>query len=488
MKILFANPPRTIDNGDGTETVTIVAGSRWPHSFKRKKGTPIGYSPFPLYMAYAAAMVSADADCQVFVRDSIAMDEKETDFLRYVAEVQPDILFFEPATPTIEQDIEICRKLKSLHPKLVIFAGGIHSSGLHKETRELAGNAIDCYILGEYEAGILEAIAAYRRGSIPETATAAFDFRKAPWPARHLFPTNGAPDFKCYHDGFISKQPSATLHASRGCITHCDFCTEISLIEKKLNFRAATDICDEIEMLASKGIKEVYFDDSIFTGSKRHVMDFCEEMIKRGLPKKISWSAMCGFMGPTDEALLTKMAESGCVGVKFGIDSSSESVLKEIGKPLKVEKIAELCRVCNRLGIKCHGTLAIGHFADNEQTIRKTLEFAKTITCDTMQFSTVTPYPGTPLFEKLKQAGRLRTLNWREFNGLGSSVIIWQNGLSAEQLQSLIKKGESDWLHTMMKRPGWWLRQFRFFTRSLPSQGMPLVVRRAQQVYSAVTN
>lgn len=485
MKILFCNPPRVTDNGDGTETYAIVAGSRWPHKITRPIGQKIDYSPFPLYMAYGAAMCR-QAGHSVFVRDSIALDEKEWEFQAYVKCVNPDVLFFEPATPTIDIDIRICRELKAALPFLKIVAGGIHASGLHDETIKLAGDAIDCYITGEYEQAITDYCGLVEKTlETPNFMNVSFDFKSAPWPARDLFPTNNTPDFNCYHDGFISLKPSATMHGSRGCITHCDFCTEIALMEKRFNTRTTADMCDEIEALVLRGVKEVYFDDSIFTGSKKHVMAFADEMIRRGLHKRVSWSAMCAFMGGTDEEMLTRMAKSGCIGVKFGLDSSSPEVLKEINKPLKPEKVRELCKVCNRLGIKCHGTLATGHFADSEATVAATLEFAKSITCDTMQFSTVTPYPGTPLFEKLKAAGRLRTTDWREFDGLGSSVMLWDNGLTSERLKEMIDQGGKDWLRTMMRSPAWWLRQWRLFLRSAPSQGWPLIKRRIEQVVAA---
>ncbi|MDE2096167.1 MAG: radical SAM protein [Patescibacteria group bacterium] len=485
MKILLANPPRRYAHGDGTETVTIVAGSRWPHQFRRKIGQKPDYSPFPLYMAYAAAMLERVAGVQVFVRDSIALDEGELEFMSSVHQVKPDAFFFEPATITLEEDLRVCRNLRTLYPAIRIVVGGIHASAMPAETVKLAEGAIDSCIVGEYEESLVELVERLRDGLklAKYVAGRKFAFRPGVWPARHLFPTNGSPDFKCYHDGFITRRPSATLHASRGCITNCDFCTEISLIEKKYVMRDVGDICDEIELLTTQGIQEVYFDDSIFTGSRRHVLDFCREMKHRGLHHRVSWSAMCAFMGGTDEELLMEMARAGCIGVKFGIDSADEKVLKEIGKPLKPERLMALCKVCNDLGIKCHGTLAIGHFADTPETVLKTLQFAGRISCDTMQFSTVTPYPGTPLHEKLKAAGRLRSTDWRDFNGLSASVILWSNGLTAEKLDELVKHGEREWMRTRLLDPLWWWRQWRFFLRVLPGGGWRLVLRRLRQLW-----
>ncbi|MEI8288559.1 MAG: radical SAM protein [Verrucomicrobiota bacterium] len=501
MKVLLANPVYRKPLGNGRETFTIRSGSGWPHTYEQPVGQPAGYLPFPLYLAHAAAVLEKEPGVEVLVRDSIALNEYDRDFQEFCRAEKPDLILWEPATVTINDDIRLAQDLKKLLPGVKIVFAGFHVTGLTRETHELAGDCVDFYLLGEFEMNLLSLVRALTGGTPLETVPGlarqegskllvnntikAMDFGSMPWAARHLFPTNKAPNPTIYWDGFISKKPAAMMHASRGCAYKCDFCAEIALIELKYRMRSPKDICDEIEHLVERyGIREVYFDDNIFTASRKQVLGICEEMIRRNLHRRTNWSAMVAFMGPTDEELLTKMAEAGCIGVKFGIDSADAGVLDEIGKPLDLERVKRLCKHCNRLGMKVHATLAMGHFRDTKETLRKSLDYAKELDCDTIQFSIVTPFPGTPLFDKLVKAGRLKSTDWRHFDGLQESVIIFPD-MDAAYVANLSHKAMQEWTRHKLRDPRWVTRQFRFFFRSIFTNPSLLPLR-AKQVWAAL--
>lgn len=501
MKVLIANPVCRKSVGNGMESFVIRSGSGWPHSYVQPAGAPAGYLPFPLYLAHAAAVLEKEPDIEVVVRDSIALNEFDRDFKQFCLEEKPDFILWEPATLTIDDDILLARELKQMFPKVKIAVCGFHITGLLKETDVLAGDAIDFYLLGEFEMNLLTLVRALIDGTpldavpslgrreggkllVNETFK-AMDFASMPWASRHLFPTNKAPNPTIYWDGFISKKPAVMMHASRGCAYKCDFCAEIALIETKYRMRSVKDICDEIEHLHNKyKIREVYFDDNIFTASRKQVLQFCEEYVRRNLKHRVVWSAMIAFMGGTDEELLTKMREAGCVGVKFGIDSADADVLKEIGKPLDLERVRRLCRQCNRLGMKVHATLALGHFRDTKATLRKSLDYAKSIDCDTIQFSIVTPFPGTPLYNKLLQAGRLKSTNWRDFDGTRDSVITFPD-MDATYVSEFHHRAMKEWTRHKLRDPRWVFRQMRFFLRSFYTNPALLPLR-ARQTWQAL--
>jgi radical SAM superfamily enzyme YgiQ (UPF0313 family) len=501
MKVLLANPVCRKPIGNGREIFTIRSGSGWPHTYEQPEGRPAGYLPFPLYLAHAAAVLEKEPDVEVLVRDSIALNEYERDFMDFCRLEKPDMVLWEPATVTIDDDIRLARELKSLLPGVKIVFCGFHVSGLTKETAELAGDLVDFYLLGEFEMNLLTLVRAIIDGTpleaVPGLARRSggtllinstvklMDFANMPWAARHLFPTNKAPNPTIYWDGFISKKPTAMMHASRGCAYKCDFCAEIALIELKYRMRTPKDICDEIEHLVDcYRVREIYFDDNIFTASRKQVLGFCEEMMRRNLHRRVSWSAMVAFMGATDEALLTKMSEAGCIGVKFGIDSADADVLKEIGKPLDLERVKRLCKHCNTLGMKVHATLALGHFRDTKASLRKSLDFAKELDCDTIQFSIVTPFPGTPLFDKLLKAGRLKSTDWRHFDGLQESVITFPD-MDSSYVADFQRKAMQEWTRRKLRDPRWVMRQFKFFLRSFYTNPALLPLR-AKQVWTAL--
>src|SRR5512140_1740501 len=111
MKIVLANPSciRSID--DRYEKYYIRAGSRWPHSGVKRKGTIPHYLPFPFYLAYSAALLRHNGFA-VETIDAVALDWPEESFLAMLREMQPALLFFEATTPTIDYDAALIRTIR----------------------------------------------------------------------------------------------------------------------------------------------------------------------------------------------------------------------------------------------------------------------------------------------------------------------------------------------------------------------------------------
>lgn len=420
----------------------------------------------------------------VFVRDSVALDENEYEFLRYVYSIQPDVIFWEPPTVTIDDEVDLAQVLQKLYPRPVVVWGGAHVTALPHETADLVGKSVHHFITGEYELALVDLVKSLMDQKImpPRFIEGRkVDMKTCPWPARFLFPTNNAPDLACYKDGFYSTFPAAVMWASRGCIHDCPYCAEVNLIEGAMRNRLVKDVVAEMESLALRGVRHVYFDDNNFTGNVAFTGKLCDEMILRGLPHRVSWSAMASFMGRTDEALIRKMKEAGCTGLKFGVDSADETVLKELRRPLDLEKCKALCRLCNRIGIKTHATMAIGHFSDTKETLNKALAYLKELSVDTIQVSVAAPFPGLEMFNRLKAANRLASTHWRDFSGIGKSVVRFPD-MTPEYVEAFRMKMDHDWVqHKLRHDWGWKWRHFKYVWRDCWSNP-GLVIRRIKQV------
>jgi radical SAM superfamily enzyme YgiQ (UPF0313 family) len=503
IKVLLANPSRRSPIGDGREKFFIVAGSRWPFSIEKRVDEHSGYMPFPFYLAYTAGLLEKEPGVQVFVRDSIAMNETQESFLTYYCNIHPDIVLFETATGTVEQDAILASVIKSRLPNVVIVFAGVHVSALPRETAALVKGSVDFLILREYEVAFLRLVRSCRDGMPINTIPSLVDLRQGnyranetyepvdintlPFPARHLFPTNEAPDMDLYWDGFIQEKPSIQMHASRGCPFRCDFCTQIHVMYDagRYRIRPARDICNEIEQCMRQfGTKHVYFDDDTFTGNKRHVLEFCDEVVERQLHKRVSWSAMADFM-ITDGDMLLRMKEAGCTGLKFGIESGSKEVLRGIGKPINPERLIENCNLCSKLGIKTHGTITLGGFLESKTSMTETFEFAKKLNCDTIQVSITTPFPGTPLFDKLRIANRLATTDWREFDGLNCCVIKYDQ-MNPQDVVAFHATFTQRWIRHKLTQPAWVWRHLKLLAKGVKSQGPRLVMLRIRQTLEAL--
>jgi radical SAM superfamily enzyme YgiQ (UPF0313 family) len=502
MKILFVNPPYKIDLDNGLERYFVRAGSRWPFSMvKKKKEKPDYYMPFPFYLAYAASLLEREG-FDVDVIDGVALDMELNSFLDMVERRSPEIIVYETATPTLQYDAEVAAAMKKRTGGTVIFTGP-HATARPEEVLNRFPQ-VDYVIRGEYEFRLLEFVRRLEgkkplenldglglrsNGSIVvnEYTQIIANLDDLPMPAWHLFPSREQSDLSIYWDNMCQIKPCAQLHASRGCPFHCNFClwNQVMYREGKYRVFSAERIVDEIEFLQKNyQVRSVYFDDDTFTVTKKHVFSIGAEMERRGV--RIKWSCMGDAMAVSGE-MLQRMAEIGCIGMKFGVESGDPEVLKGIGKPLDLEKARKVARLCAKLGIKSHATFTFGLLRETRESLQKTLEFAKSLDVDTIQFSITTPFPGTRYYEELNTRGLLRSTDWRDYDGLGQCVVQFEN-LSYEEVQEFCQRFAGRWLRHKAIQPRWALRQMRYLGRVFYGQGLPGVARLGRYAIRYLTN
>jgi len=104
MKVLLINPSCKQDINKKYERYYIRSGSRWPHSGVKIKGTIPHYLPFPFFLAYSASLLK-EAGFDVHVIDAIALDISEATLLERIEAIEPQLVFYEVTTPTIDYDL-----------------------------------------------------------------------------------------------------------------------------------------------------------------------------------------------------------------------------------------------------------------------------------------------------------------------------------------------------------------------------------------------
>ena len=120
------------------------------------------------------------------------------------------------------------------------------------------------------------------------------------------------------------------MMTSRGCPYHCTFCSVAPVWNHQSHSRSAANIVQEMRMLNEEaGVDLFLFQDEFFVSGKRQVMEFCQEL--SALPVKLRWKAF-GRVNLMDEEMMHAMADCGCLEMRFGIESGSDKVLREIRK------------------------------------------------------------------------------------------------------------------------------------------------------------
>jgi coproporphyrinogen III oxidase-like Fe-S oxidoreductase len=110
------------------------------------------------------------------------------------------------------------------------------------------------------------------------------------------------------------------------------------------------------------------------------------------------------------------MEKAGCFAVFIGFESINPSTLALYNKGQGVADIENSIRIVKQHNIRIHGMFVLGSDTDDIQTIRDTATFAKKLNIDSIQFMVLTPLPGTPVFDDLKNSGRLIHTDWSKYD------------------------------------------------------------------------
>ncbi|MBN2482647.1 MAG: radical SAM protein [Candidatus Omnitrophica bacterium] len=417
MRILIANFPWCVEGQCG-----VRAGSRWPFTAQG----PATYLPFPFFLAYTASYLKRNG-YQVKMIDAIAESLDEESFLERVVRYKPQMIIAETSTPSFEHDIGIALRIKERLDTICVCVGP-HATVYARDILT-THPVIDYVLMGEYElaaAGLADALeqkrdiqytegVAYRQGReirINRPGPTLKDLDRLPWPEREDVPLYN------YNDGFCGlPEPHVQMLASRGCPFRCTFCLwpQVMYQEHVHRRRDPRLVIDELEwLIRTYDFKAVYFDDDTFNVNKPYVVEICNEIKKRGI--HIPWAAMARA-DLMDQELLREMREAGMYAIKYGIESANIEILRRCKKNMDIERCRKIVKETKKIGIRVHLTFCLGLPGETPHTIQESLCFLRQVDPDSVQFSLATPFPGTELYNDLKQNNLLKTRDWSQYNG-----------------------------------------------------------------------
>ena len=370
-----------------------------------------------------------------------------------VEEFGPDIIGIGSFTVTFDTCTKLGNALKALLPQVPIVLGSYHVTLVPEMA--MAESCFDVGVLGEGEFTMLELVEHYggSGSSLEDIAGICYrkpnddgihftgkrkKFRKLdqlPFPARPLLPPN------IYRPvpGDEPAVPTFAMVSSRGCPHACAFCQK-----SRSGYRSHSPeyIVDEMEHLIREfGVKDIAFVDSLFCANKKRVHKICDEMIRRGVNKQVSWTCS-SRVEVVDRALLEKMKEAGCWRTRFGVESGSDQVLDFISKGITKEKIRAAITNAHEVGLRPKAFFMVGHMPDTRETILETIEFAKSLPLHDVTVQINTLLPMTPQMEVWKREGA----KWgRVFNETDNEKSFWEPtfvpwGLEKDDLIELHRK------------------------------------------------
>jgi len=266
------------------------------------------------------------------------------------------------------------------------------------------------------------------------------DLNDLPIPLHELLP------YKKYVMPLI-KGPFTFIVSSRGCTAGCIYCIKHVSYQYSVRIREPEKIMEELWVLKNLGLNNVHMYADLFTVSRDQVVGLCKLMIESNIRMKWTCNSRVDYV---DEEMLQLMAKAGCHLISWGVESGSAEILKHARKGADPEKAMRALTWSRKAGIKNWGYFIIGLPTETEETIKKTIAFAKTLPLDIALFHVAAPYPGTPFFFEVVENGWFRPgTRWEQVD-MDKGTVLDYPGLPAEKLLYWQKRAFREWAF----RPG----------------------------------
>jgi len=202
---------------------------------------------------------------------------------------------------------------------------------------------------------------------------------------------------------------SNVLQATRGCYHHCTFCSVAPFYRFQIRNRPIGRVLEELK---SMGRYILFMDDNLTLNR-----EYAKELFNQMIPLRKRWFSQCGVGIAEDDELLHLAAKSGCRGLFIGFESLSQQSLDAWKKHCNRRRdYLEVSRKLHSKGIAICAAFVFGCDEDDRDVFANTLDFLLEANIETIQSTRLTPFPGTPLFEKMNEEDRLIDKDWSHYD------------------------------------------------------------------------
>jgi len=325
-------------------------------------------------------------------------------------ECECDLVGISCMTANAPRAYDLCREFKRRGKTVVL--GGVHPTILPDEALQHA----DCVVVGEAEGVWPLLLQDFSVGKLKETYH------------------DPEPDLKKYIPKDFSRIIKKRLFnlipilTTKGCPYDCDFCCVTNLYGKKIRHIPIENVVRDIKESHAKNF--IFLDDNIIGHPK-----YAKALFEAIKPLKIKWVGQASVSLLVNDNDLMKLAvESGCKALFFGIESVSEEQLNVMHKAFKdIKYLESALKKIKRMGILIHASMVFGFDNDKKEIFDETVQFLMKNKVSTVSFNVLTPYPGTKIYEQLKQSDRLTTTNWKYYDH--NTVVFKPQNMTPYELQ-----------------------------------------------------
>ncbi len=362
------------------------------------------------------------------------------ELVKIIYEYSPQILGISTSTIFAYMISYIANKVKELLPDSWIVLGGSHASAIRNQAF-IDCEKLDIVVSGEGEMAFQQIVESYPdkksllnipgllwkddNGEIHENP-GHLPFEKEldnlPFPAYDLIDLNKYWQIKSMT--LVPFRRYASIVSSRGCPYHCIWCH--SIFGKNIRFSSPERMIEEIMWLKNKyNIDDFEFLDDNFNFNSKRVIRFAELVKKKNLKLKLSFPNAIRADLVTDE-IAEALFDAGTYTCSLALETGSPRLQKYTCKKLDIPKFLKTAEMMDKKKIYTHGFCMLGFPTETEEELQQTIDVASGSKLHTATFFTVVPFPGTPLYEWVKEnrKEKLKKVDYRDISFVTARVNL----------------------------------------------------------------
>jgi anaerobic magnesium-protoporphyrin IX monomethyl ester cyclase len=380
----------------------------------------------PAWVAYLTGSLRQAGFNDIHFIDAMTNHIDHDSLRAQLADLKPDVVGTTAITPAIYEAEAVLRIAQEVTPNALRLLGGIHATFMYRQVLAEAP-WVDVIVRGEGEEILVNLMEAVRDGRWPSDRMKIQGL--AFMDGDEIIATQAAPTVKNLDgikpdwsilewDKYIYvplNRRVAIPNMARGCPFTCSFCSQWKFW-RDYRVRDPKKVVDEIEDLVNNhGVGFFILADEEPTINRRKFIEFCEELIARGLPERIQWginTRVTDIM--RDKELLGFYRKAGLVHVSLGTEAAAQMKLDQFNKETTVAQNKEAIRLLREADIFTEAQFIVGLDNETAETLEETFQMAWDWQPDLANWAMYTPWPFTPLFQELRD--QVEVFDYSKYN------------------------------------------------------------------------
>jgi anaerobic magnesium-protoporphyrin IX monomethyl ester cyclase len=401
---------------------------------------------FPIGLGYLGAALEKNGQNATLI-DVDAQQMTDEELKQRIERGAFGLIGITVTSPTVSSAFRLARLVKDRVKTPLVF-GGVHATLF--PSHPFTSEDVDFVVRGEGEETIVElADALVNNGDLAGIRGLSYrgpegvvhnpardpikDLDSLPFPIMHKLNDN----LYSYPNSLMKK--IAPILASRGCPGRCTFCCTHKTFGTRVRYRSAANVAEEMKYLRDTfGIQEIHVWDDNFISRKAFVFELRDLMKKENLSFKI-----CLINGVRvdffNEEVAACLKDMGVYSLAFGLESGNQKVLDLAKKGINLEKSLKAMSIAKKAGFETWGFFMLGLPGEDKDTIQDTIDFAIKLDPDIAKFHVLKPFPGTEVYDYLKEKGFLLSTDFDRY-GIHSKPVHRLETLSDDDLLEFQKK------------------------------------------------